>query len=54
LPEGANAQVFGADGRCLISEKANGGTYTLHLNRLGAGNYVVKVNGMSHKITLGK
>lgn len=54
LPEGASVQVFGADGRCLISEKANGGAYTLHLNRLGAGNYVVKVNGMSHKITLGK
>ena len=54
LPEGANVQVFSADGRCLVSEKANGGAYTLHLNRLGAGNYVVKVNGMSHKITLGK
>lgn len=54
LPEGASVQVFGADGRCLVSEKANGGAYTLHLNRLGAGNYVVKVNGMSHKITLGK
>ena len=54
LPEGASVQVFSADGRCLVSEKANGGAYTLHLNRLGAGNYVVKVNGMSHKITLGK
>ena len=54
LPEGANVQVFSADGRCLVSEKANGGAYTLHLNRLGAGNYVVKVNGMSHKITLGR
>ncbi|MBQ2366206.1 MAG: T9SS type A sorting domain-containing protein [Bacteroidaceae bacterium] len=54
LPNGAKVQVYGADGRCLISEQATEGTYTLHLNRLGAGNYLVKVNGMSHKITLGK
>lgn len=54
LPQTSEVSVYAVDGRCLSSETTSSETVQLNLGQWGAGNYVVKVNGVSHKITLGK
>ena len=51
LPAGSVVRVFSIGG-ALVREAAAEGDYTLSLDELASGNYIVNVNNMSYKINI--
>ncbi len=51
LPHDAVVDVYSLDGKLLFSRKAGGSSLSLSLDTLGSGIYIVKVNGLTYKIS---
>lgn len=49
LPAGSRAEVYDASGRLVVSQTAEG-RWTLPLENLGAGTFLIKVNGLTFKV----